>query len=113
MGTLRPRDTLLDRLLARRADARRAVVEPQVIAALGALRAVGAEVELVGSFARGEFRLNSDVDFLVTSPGGLSETQIFNTVCDHLKAASFDLLFANRLSQSSLDFMRRDAQVWS
>lgn len=104
-------DSRLDRLLASRADDRRRRVEPQVRAALAALSAAGAEVELFGSFARGEFRMNSDVDFLVVRRGPLQETQIFNTICDHLKAAPFDLVFADRLAPGSLELMRRDAHV--
>jgi predicted nucleotidyltransferase len=110
MIAVRPLATRLDHLLARRAEARRRLVEPQAVAAIAALRLAGAEVELVGSLARGEFRVNSDVDFLVLARGLLSETLIFTTICDHLKAASFDLVFADRLAPVSLEVMRRNAR---
>lgn len=74
------------------------------------MRAAGVEVEVVGSLARGEFRADSDVDILVHGVGHLSETQVFSLICDHLKAAPFDLVFADRLSRSSLELMRRDAR---
>lgn len=109
MIAARPLANRLDHLLARRAGARRRLVEPQALAAIAALRLAGAEVELVGSLARGDFRVNSDVDFLVLARGPLSETLIFTTICDHLKAASFDLVFADRLAPASLEVMRRNA----
>lgn len=113
MGTVRVRDTPLDHLLARRAAERRKVVVSQVDQAIAALRAAGVDAEVVGSLARGEFRADSDVDILVHGVGRLSETQVFSLICDHLKAAPFDLIFADRLSRSSLEIMRQDAQVRS
>lgn len=109
MGIVRATDTPLDRLLARRAAHRLAAVLPEAMATLAALSAAGSNVALVGSLARGTFGLNSDVDFLIVDRGPLSDTQIFNIVCDHLKAAPFDLVFADRLSPISLGLMRRDA----
>ncbi len=110
MLTARTPDSPLDDLLARRAADRRRVVEPQVRAALAALQSAGVEAELIGSYARGEFRLGSDVDFLVIYRGPMSEAEIFAMICDHLKAASFDLVFADRLAPATIELMRLDAR---
>lgn len=111
MATARTRDTRLDHLLAHRADERRRLVVPQVAAAIDALRLAGTEVSLVGSLARGDFRVNSDVDLLVMNRGILTETQIFNVICDHLKASAFDLAFADQMAPESVELMRTNARV--
>lgn len=80
-------------------------------AAIDTLRLAGTEVSLVGSLARGDFRVNSDVDLLVMHRGLLTETQIFNVICDHLKASAFDLVFADQMAPESLELMRGNARI--
>lgn len=68
-ATARTRDPRLDHLLARRADDRRRSVALQVASAINALRLAGTEVSLIGSLARGDFRVISDVNLLVMNRG--------------------------------------------
>ena len=110
MLTRRPLDSPLDHLQARRAAARRAVALQQAESALAALGAQGARAELVGSLARGQFRLNSDVDFLVMEQGPLSQGQIYGIISDHLRDAAFDVIYASRMTPTGLATMLDDAK---
>ena len=64
---------------------------------------------MVGSLARGDFKIQSDVDFLISDKGPLSELDVFNITSDHLKDAPFDLVFADKLKPENLELMRSDA----
>ena len=110
-AVFRNRNSRLDHLLDRRVSEKLRTVVSQVAAALAKLRQAGVRVELVGSMSRGEFRLHSDVDFLVMDKGRLSETDIFNIISDDLKGTGFDLVFASRLSSQTLALMRADANL--
>lgn len=57
--------TRYDRMVAERTQRRREAAEAAVARALGALRPRGIDIRIFGSLARGEFRVHSDVDFLV------------------------------------------------
>lgn len=109
MGSIRTPNTRLDELLSLRAQERRKAVTPQVDATLAALRAAGVQVEVFGSYARGEFRVNSDVDFLVLDKGPMTQTQVFGVVYDHLSLAKFDLVFADRTQPQTVALMREDS----
>jgi predicted nucleotidyltransferase len=93
-GLCRERNSRLDRLLDSRAYEKLATVGPQVECILKKLRGAGAHVEIVGSLARGDFKIHSNVDFLISDKGSLSEVDVFNIASDHLKDAPFDLVFA-------------------
>ena len=108
-GACDERSSRLDRLLDARACEKLATVEPQVECVLKKLREAGAHVEIVGSLARGDFKIHSDVDFLVSDKGPLSELDVFNITSDHLKEAPFDLVFADKLKPVNLELMRSDA----
>lgn len=110
MFARRALDTPLDRLHAHRAAARAAVVLRQAGQALAALKTHGTQAMLVGSLARGQFRMNSDVDFLVTEAGRLSEGQIYGLISDHVRNAAFDLNFAWRMTPEALALMHADAR---
>lgn len=107
----RNRNSRLDHLLDRRASEKLLAVGSQVETALAKLRQAGVQVEVVGSMSRGDFRLHSDVDFLITDKARLSETEIYNSISDHLKGAGFDLVFSDRLSPHTLALMRADAHL--
>ena len=109
MGSIRTPNTRLDHLLSLRAQERLKAVTPQVDATLAALRAAGAQVEVFGSYARGEFRVNSDVDFLVLDMGPMTQTQVFGIVYDHLSLARFDLVFADHTQPQTIALMREDS----
>ena len=108
-GACRARNSRLDRLLDSRASEKLATVGPQVECVLKKLREAGADVEIVGSLARGDFKIHSDVDFLISDKGSLSEVDVFNITSDHLKDAPFDLVFADKLKPKNLALMRSDA----
>lgn len=108
-GACRERSSRLDRLLEARALQKLAMVGPQVDYVLKKLREAGVHVEIVGSLARGEFKIHSDVDFLISDKGPLSEVDVFNLTSDHLKDAPFDLVFADKINPKSLELMRSDA----
>jgi predicted nucleotidyltransferase len=110
MFARRVRNTPLDRLHARRAAARGVIVLRQAEQALAALKTHGTNAELVGSLARGQFRMNSDVDFLVDEPGTLTEGQIYGLISDHLRDAPFDVNFAWRMTPTALAVMRANAR---
>ena len=93
----RRRTTRLDRVLDRRATVMRDMIGPHVDRALNQLRGSGVVVELCGSYARGEFRSHSDVDFLIIDKGKLTETDIFIIVSDHLRDVSFDIVYLEHL----------------
>lgn len=108
---LRYRNSRLDRLLDQRASKKLAIVNSQVDLALAELRRRGARIEIFGSMARGEFRAHSDVDFLVTDRGYLSEVDVFNVIAENLKEASFDIVYADRVTANTIELMRFDAQA--
>ena len=107
----RNRSSRLDGLLDQRALQKWAIVNTQVELALAELQRLGVGVELFGSVARGEFRVHSDVDFLVTGRGPLSEADVYKGIADHLRDASFDLVFVDRIAPHKLELMRLDAQA--
>lgn len=55
----------IEALMAERTVARAAVASARALATLNALQDAGVSGWVIGSLARGEFRLHSDVDFLV------------------------------------------------
>lgn len=55
----------IEALMAERTAARAATASTRALAALSALKGAGVSGWVIGSLARGEFRLHSDVDFLV------------------------------------------------
>jgi predicted nucleotidyltransferase len=110
MVAVRRQDTPLDRLLARRAQLRLQTVAPQVEATLAAIRAAGVLVDVFGSYARGEFRISSDVDFLVSDRGTLTESAIYAVAFEHMTGTRFDLVFADRVAPGTLELMRGDSR---
>lgn len=60
--------TRLETIIAERTERRRKLAEGAAARALGGLRAKGIDIRVFGSLARGDFRVHSDVDFLVYGP---------------------------------------------
>lgn len=106
---LHPHPSPLGRILESRRQARLDLVRPQAEAALTALQELGVRAKLVGSLAKGSFRLHSDVDILVLDTGPASEPDIWAAVEAHLKDAPFDLHFAHRMSKIAVELMLADA----
>ncbi len=55
-------------IIAERTQRRRIAAEAAAARALAALRPKGIDIRVFGSLARGDFRVHSDVDFLVYGP---------------------------------------------
>ena len=111
MLSQRKPDTRLDALLDKRGRALRSLVEPEVTAALAALRGAGVVAEVIGSFAQGRFRSTSDVDFLVLDSGSLNERRVHDLLAQHLRSAPCDVVFAGHLPPGQADLMLAHARA--
>lgn len=99
----------LGRLFAQRAMERRRRALDLAGRALEALRRSGVSARIVGSLARGGFRADSDVDFLVENRGGLPESRILGMVEASMKGFPADVTFADRADTRLLAMMREEA----
>ncbi len=99
----------LGRLFARRATERRDRALELAGRTLDALRRSGVSVRVVGSLARGGFRADSDVDFLIENRGGLAESRILGMVEASMKGFPADVTFAERVDARLLAMMREEA----
>ena len=99
----------LRRLLADRALARRRRALELARHTLGALRKEGVLACVVGSLAKGKFRADSDVDYLVENRGGVPESRVTAIVEAAMKGFPFDLTFAGRADTRLLALMREEA----
>jgi predicted nucleotidyltransferase len=99
----------LGRLFARRATERRDRALELGGRTLEALRRSGVSARIVGSLARGGFRADSDVDFLVENRGGLPESRILGMVEASMKGFPADVMFAERADSRLLAMMREEA----
>lgn len=89
-------------LTARRRDARHARATAAVRHILHEARAEGIEIKLVGSLARGDFRLHSDVDLLVCGRADQKRrAAVERLVAASLRTAEipYDLIFEDDLTQ--------------
>jgi transcriptional regulator with XRE-family HTH domain len=99
----------LGRLFAQRAIDRRRRALELAGRALDALRRSGVSARIVGSLARGRFRADSDVDFLVEDRGGLPESRILGIVEASMQGFPADVTFAERADARLLAMMREEA----
>jgi len=99
----------LGRLFAQRAIERRRRALELAGRTLEALRRSGVSARVVGSLARGRFRADSDVDFLVENRGGLPESRILGMVEASMKGFPADVTFAERADARLLAMMREEA----
>lgn len=86
----------LARLFATRAVERRRRALGLAQRTIRALCRAGASARVIGSLARGKFRADSDVDFLVLERGGLPESRILGIVERSMAGFPFDVTFAER-----------------
>jgi transcriptional regulator with XRE-family HTH domain len=100
----------LGRLFARRATERRRRALELAGRALDALRRSGVSACVVGSLARGRFRADSDVDFLVEDRAGLPESRILGIVEAAMRGFPADVTFAERADPRLLAMMRQEAR---
>jgi predicted nucleotidyltransferase len=64
----------------------------------------------VGSLAKGKFRADSDVDFLVEDRAGLTESRIVGIVERSMAGFPFDVAFAERMDPRLLAIVRKEAR---
>ncbi len=89
-------------LTARRRDARHARAAAAVRHILDKARTMGIEIKVVGSLARGDFRLHSDIDLLVCGPADRERRGIVERlVAENLRSAEipYDLIFEDDLAE--------------
>lgn len=80
-------------------ERRRQRVAKQVRAAMAALKKLGVEAELIGSFAWGGFGIQSDIDILFLEERGQSRGLILAAARDVVHEATVDMIFWNSLSE--------------
>ncbi|MDH4440228.1 MAG: nucleotidyltransferase domain-containing protein [Rhizobium sp.] len=99
-------------MIADRLEPRRARALQRVDAIIEAASKIGLDITLVGSLARSDFRIHSDIDLLVR--GELSSDQRLEAerlVAEHLRGADlpYDLLFETDLTEERIRELLADA----
>lgn len=89
--------TRMERLIARRIEARRTKAKAAAARVLGTLRSQGVDVEVVGSLSRGDFDLTSDVDFLVLRCPHHLRYAIEADVEDEMGGLPFDVVYLDEV----------------
>lgn len=89
-------------------ERRRQRVAKQVGAAMAALKKLGVEAELIGSFAWGGFGIHSDIDILVLNERGQSRGLILAAARDVVHEATVDMVFWNSLSEGERQVIAND-----
>lgn len=89
-------------------ERRRQRLVQQVGAAMAALKKLGVEAELIGSFAWGGFGIHSDIDILVPSERGQSRGVIIAAARDGVREATVDVIFWNSLSEGERQVIAND-----
>lgn len=95
----------LARLFATRAAERRRRALGLAQRTIRALQRAGVTARVIGSLAKGKFRADSDVDFLVEERGGLPESRILGVVERSMAGFPFDVTFAERTDPRLLAIM--------
>lgn len=102
--------TRIERLFAARAEARRGEALRLAAGALRALRKAGVRGRIVGSLAKGGFRVDSDVDFLIEDRGRLGESRVAAIIEAAMGDFPFDVVYAERVDPVLLRAMREEAR---
>jgi transcriptional regulator with XRE-family HTH domain len=100
----------IGRLLRSRGLARRGEALALAQATLRKLRKAGVSARIVGSLAKGKFRADSDVDYLIEDRGGLPESRVIDLIETAMRKFPFDAVFADRVDPILLKFMREEAK---
>jgi transcriptional regulator with XRE-family HTH domain len=98
------------RLLRARGLARAGEAHALAAAALRRLRKAGVAARIVGSLAKGSFRADSDVDYLIEDRGGLSEARIGDLIEAAMHGFPFDAIYADRTDPVLLRHLREEAR---
>jgi predicted nucleotidyltransferase len=94
-------DTNLGRLIARRTAERRRLAEEVAGRAIAELGALGIDIGLIGSLARGNFMAHSDIDFLVRTPvAGRVRVEVESRVAAAIKDTGlpYDIIYLSDLT---------------
>lgn len=87
----------IERLMAKRISERRSKAEAAAARVLSSLRSKGVEVEVVGSLSSGNFKLTSDVDFLVLQCPDHLRYGIEADVEDEMEGLPFDVVYLDEV----------------
>lgn len=101
----------IDTLIRRRADERRRAAQACVSRILQSAKGRGVDISVVGSLAKGRFRVHSDIDLLVhgrTDPARRAAVE--QLVADHLRGTNipYDLIFASDISPERVQELLND-----
>jgi len=100
----------LARLFAAAAQQRRARALALSRRALRRLAARGVRARLAGSLAKGSFRADSDVDFLIERRGRLSRPEVVALIESCMAGFPFDAIFSEGTDPALLALMRQEAE---
>lgn len=92
----------MSELMAKRREARHAQASASVAAILHDAGRLGVDITLVGSLAKGDFRVHSDVDLLVRGAINLKRRLLIERLVANAMRASdipYDLLFEDDLGE--------------
>ena len=103
----------LDDILAARTKARTEQARKSAVRALQALERVGVEARLIGSLARGDHRLHSDVDILIVRCPDELRYRIESIVEDELGGLPFDVVYLDEVAPANRPKLQREALVAS
>jgi len=104
------RESRLGRLLRARGKARERTALHLALLTLRRLRAAGVSARVVGSLAKGAFRADSDVDYLIEDRAGLPESRITDLIESAMEGFPFDVLYAERADPELLKIIREEAK---
>ena len=100
----------IGRLFRARGEARRSEALGLAKATLRKLRRAGVTARVVGSLAKGGFRADSDVDYLIENRGSLPEFRIGDLIESAMRGFPFDVVFAERTDPVLRRHMREEAK---
>lgn len=100
----------LARVLTTAALTRRARALALAQATLRLLAARGMRARVVGSLAKGGFRADSDVDFLIEGRGRVPPRDVIGIIESAMKGFPFDVIFSDRADPKLLALIREEAR---
>ncbi len=104
-----PAGSRLGKLLSARARQRLRRARELASRTLARLSARGVTARIVGSLAKGRFRADSDVDYLIENRGKLSDAEILSVVEACMKDFPFDVIFRDRADWKLLEMMLKES----
>lgn len=98
----------LDELLTRHTQERAAKARTAAARALRALGRLGVEARLIGSLARGDHRLHSDIDILIVRCPDELRYRIEGLVEDALGGLPFDVVYLDEVAPARRAVLERE-----